>query len=180
MGGSQQRTKWLSGAGILILEAAVTAFNLERTHQRLIEIMEILRDSYVWIPCRAVLSEEDQRRFEEFVLSKKDDLEALIGQTFVAHDETRLIPDILQRGDEFFFPVFSSEEAMGEYGDSFSKIQKHMLEVIPLARNNPKKPVGIVVNAFTEPFVLDQVIWDLVENMSSRIEKGDGRNDDQP
>ena len=44
-----------------------------------------------------------------------------------------------------------------------------MLEVIPLARNNEKKPVGIVLNAFTEPFVLDAEIWDIMENMKPRI-----------
>ena len=60
---------------------------------------------------------------------------------------------------------------MGEYGDNFSKVQRHMLEVIPLARNNEKDLSGIVLNAFTEPFVLDKEIWDIVENMKSRIEE---------
>ncbi|WP_083816305.1 hypothetical protein [Oribacterium sp. oral taxon 108] len=60
---------------------------------------------------------------------------------------------------------------MGEYGDNFSKVQRHMLEVIPLARNNEKDLAGIVLNAFTEPFVLDKEIWDIVENMKSRIEE---------
>ena len=46
-----------------------------------------------------------------------------------------------------------------------------MLEVISLARNNEKKPVGIVLNAFTEPFVLDAEVWDIVEKMKSRIEE---------
>ena len=105
------------------------------------------------------------------VLKMKDNPEALIGQNFVAQDETRLVPDILQNGDNFFFPIFSTAEAMGEYGEHFSKVQKHMLEVIPLARNNEKKPVGIVLNAFTEPFVLDAEVWDIVEKMKSRIEE---------
>ncbi len=152
-----------------MLEAAVTAFNNERSEPHLIDIMEILRDSYVWVPCTAVLSEADQKRMEEMVLKAEDNPEALIGQNFVAQDETRLIPDILQNGDQFFFPVFSTVEAMGEYGDHFSKVQKHMLEVIPLARNNEKKVAGIVLNAFSEPFVLDAQIWDLVEKMKSRI-----------
>lgn len=60
---------------------------------------------------------------------------------------------------------------MGEYGNDFSKVQKHILEVIPLARNNEKELVGIVLNAFSEPFVLDRKIWDIVENMKSRIEE---------
>ena len=58
---------------------------------------------------------------------------------------------------------------MGDYGNGFSKVQKHMLEGFPLARNNEKKPVGIVLNAFSEPFVLEKEIWDIVEKMKSRI-----------
>ncbi len=42
-----------------LLEAAVTAFNRERTEEHLINILTILRDSYVWIPCSVVMSEED-------------------------------------------------------------------------------------------------------------------------
>lgn len=152
-----------------MLEAAVTAFNKERNEQHLIDIMEILRDSYVWIPCTAVMSEADQKRMVEMVQGVKDNLEALVGQDFTTIDDTRLIPDILQNGDKYFFPVFSNVEAMGDYGNDFSKVEKHMLEVIQLARNNEKKPIGIVLNAFTEPFVLDKEIWDMVENMKSRI-----------
>lgn len=59
---------------------------------------------------------------------------------------------------------------MGDYGEAFSKIRKHMLEVIPLARNNERKLDGIVLNAFTEPFLLDAEIFDIVENMKSRID----------
>ena len=152
-----------------MLEAAVSAFNCERNKQNLITILEILRDSFVWVPCNVVMSEADQQRIEEMVLGMKDNLDALIGQEFVTNDVTRFIPDILQNGEDFFFPIFSTAEAMGEYGEHFSKIQKHMLDVIPLARNNEKKLAGIVLNAFTEPFVLDAAIWDIVEKMKSRI-----------
>lgn len=153
-----------------MLEAAVHRFNEERNEPNFLDLLEILRDSYVWVPCNAVMSDADQKRMEELIESLDGDFEKLAGMEFVAKDETRLIPDILQNGDAFFFPIFSTEEAMGEYGDGFSKVQKHILEVIPLARNNEKDPVGIVLNAFSEPFVLDKEIWDIVENMKSRIQ----------
>ena len=156
-----------------MLEAAVSAFNKERTEEHLLDILEILRDSYVWVPCTAVLSEEDRKRWEEIAEKLDNDPDAdpseLIGKTFRTEGETRLIPDILQNGENYFFPVFSTAEAMGEYGNHFSKVQKHMLEVIPLARNNEKELAGIVLNAFSEPFVLDRQIWDIVEKMNSRI-----------
>ena len=151
-----------------MLEAAVTRFNSERNEPNFLDVLEILRDSYVWVPCNAIMSEADQARLEALV--KEKDLDSLVGVDFVAHDETRLVPDILQNGEAFFFPIFSNAEAMGEYGNHFSKVQKHMLEVIPLARNNERELAGIVLNAFTEPFVLDQKVWDVVENMKSRIQ----------
>lgn len=156
-----------------MLEAAVTAFNNERSEEHLLDILEILRDSYVLVPCTAVFDEEDQKRWMEIAEKLDNDPNAdsgeLIGKEFKTHGETRLIPDILQSGKNYFFPVFTTEEAMGEYGNHFSKVQKHMLEVIPLARNNEKVLSGIVLNAFSEPFVLDRQIWDVVEKMKSRI-----------
>ena len=154
-----------------MLETAVTRFNAERNETNFLDILEILRDSWVWVPCNAVMSNVDQARMEEMIGSLNGDFEKLTGMEFTAKDKTRLIPDILQNGDRFFFPIFSTAEAMGEYGDNFSKVQKHMLEVITLARNNKKEPTGIVLNAFSEPFILDKEIWDIVENMKSRIRK---------
>lgn len=148
-----------------MLEATIHTFNEERTEEHLLEVMAILRDSYVWIPCNAIMSDADQARL---VAISKD---GNIGDTFISHDEIRMIPDILQNGDKFFFPVFSNLEAMGEYGNGFSKVQKHFLEALVLANNNEKDLEGIVINAFSEPFELYKEIWNLVEEMKSRIQK---------
>lgn len=150
-----------------LLKEAVSVFNNERTEEHFIDILISLRDSYVWVPCNAVMSEADMARFDEILKNAEDDLSSMIGEEFTAKDEIRLIPDILQNGDDYFFPVFSSAEEMGEYGRHVSKIQKHISEVIPLARNNEKNVAGIVLNAFTEPFVLDADIFDLVENLNT-------------
>lgn len=156
-----------------LLEAAVTSFNNERTEEHFITVLEILRDSYVWIPCNVVMSEEDQKQFDAIAQKLKDDPDAdpreLIGTEFTTKGITRMIPDILQNGNAYFFPVFSTAEAMGEYGDHFSKVQRHMLEAVSLAEHNEKKLAGIVLNAFTEPFVVDAGIWDILKNMKSRI-----------
>ena len=155
--------------GGLLLKEAIQIFNSERNEPNLIEVMELLRDSKIWIPCTAVMSEADQKRMEELIESLNGDLENAIGKEFVAKDETRLIPDILQNGEAFFFPVFTSYEEMGEYGDNFSKVEKHFLEALELAKNNEKELAGVVVNAFSEPFVLDRQLWDIVKNMKSRL-----------
>ena len=94
----------------------------------------------------------------------------MIGKTFSTKEAVRMIPDILQNGEQFFFPIFSSVEEMGEYGEHFSKVQKHILEVIPLERNSEKYVAGIVLNAFSESFILDAELFDMIENMKSRLE----------
>lgn len=154
-----------------MLETAVSKFNAERSEDNFFDILEILRDSWIWVPCNAIMSDADQASMQEMIESLNGDFEKITGMEFTAKDEARLIPDILQKGDAFFFPIFSTAEAMGEYGDNFSKVQKHMLEVITLARNNKKEPGGIVLNAFSEPFILDKEIWDIVEKMKSRIQE---------
>ncbi|MGN1134588.1 MAG: hypothetical protein ACI4SF_00020 [Oscillospiraceae bacterium] len=40
------------------LKEAISVFNNERT----IDVWEFLRDSFVWIPCNAIMSEEDQKK----------------------------------------------------------------------------------------------------------------------
>lgn len=147
-----------------MLESVIHTFNEEPTEEHLLEIMAILRDSYVWIPCNTLMSDADQARI--VAISKDEN----IGDEFISHDEIRLIPDILQNGDDFFFPVFSNQEAMGEYGNGFSKVQKHFLEALVVANNNEKDLAGIVINAFSEPYVLYKEIWNLVEKMKSRIQ----------
>lgn len=157
-----------------MLKEAVALFNQERNEQNFISVLELLRDSYVWIPCNAIVSDADQEFLKSIIDKADDNLESLVGMTFSNQENIRMVPDILQNGDNYFFPIFSSTEEMGEYGQNFSKIQKHVLEAIALARNNEKKVSGIVLNAFSDPFVLDAEIFDMVEDMKSQLaQEGD-------
>lgn len=154
-----------------MLEAALHRFQEARDEPTFINLLELLRDSYVWIPCNAVLSDEDQERMNAMFDSLNGDFSKLKDMEFVTQGETRFIPDLLLNGEALFFPIFSTEAAMGEYGNGFSKVQKPMLEAIAVARNNEKEPVGIVLNAFSEPFVLNKELWELVESIPSRIQE---------
>lgn len=152
-----------------MLKDAIERFNSERNENNLFDVLELLRDSDVWVPCNAVLSDADQAAVERMVEEAGDDLSSMVGKTMTSQDQIRMIPDIFQNGDDFFFPVFSSDEEMGEYGNSFSKIETDFLHALNLARNNERKLKGIVVNAFSNPFVLDTELFDIVEKMKSRI-----------
>jgi hypothetical protein len=60
---------------------------------------------------------------------------------------------------------------MGEYGNHFSKVPGHFLAAVNLAVNNEKDLVGIVINAFTQPFEIRKEMFDIIANMESSIEK---------
>ena len=157
--------------GGTMLKEAVARFNAERNEPNFLDVLEILRDSFVWIPCTAIMSDADNEMIKKMVEEAEANLQSLKGTEFTTNDQVRLVPDILQNGDNFYFPIFSSAEEMGDYGKDFSKIEKHILEAIPLARNNDKHVAGIVLNAFTDPFILDAKLFDLVEGMKSRIQE---------
>lgn len=156
-----------------LLKKAIHIFNDNRTERNLLLLFKILRDSYVWVPCNAVLSDADYAEVEKAVKDAEENggLDSLIGQEFTNKDFIRMIPDILQNGNNYFFPIFAAAEDMGEYGEHFSKIQKHFLETISLARNNEKDVTGIVINAFSEPFILTKELFDAVARIESDLEE---------
>ena len=155
------------------LKKAIEICNRNRTQLNLIKLTRILRDSYVWVPCNMILSDEDYETWSKAVLDAADkgEIDSIIGQEFTAHDNIRMVPDILQNDDNYFFPVFTTDEEMGEYGEHFSKIQSHFLEAMNLARNNEKNVCGIVINAFSESFVIPIELFDIITEMDSSIER---------
>ena len=147
----------------LKLEAALAKYYDVENEINLMNVIRLLRDSFVWVPCTAVLSEEDQKQFEEMLDACDGDFDKIVGEEVVSKDNIRLVPDILKNDDGYFFPIFSSVEAMGEYGNGFSKVQKHISEIVPMARSNDRELAGIVLNAFTQPFVVPADMWQVLE-----------------
>ena len=159
----------LKGGGFL--KRALDICIRNRTNLNLIKLTKILRDSLVWVPCNAIVSDGDNEDMLKLITDaeKNGGLETLVGKRICYHDSVRMVPDILQNGEEYFFPVFTSEEEMGEYGEHFSKVESHFLEAINLARNNEKNVAGIVINAFSGPFVIPRGMFDFIEELPSSI-----------
>ena len=156
------------------LKRAIEICSRNRTPLNMMKLMKILRDSWVWIPCSAILSDADYAAMEKLVKDAQENgaLDSLKGMTLSNQDDIRMVPDILQNGEDYFFPVFTTAEEMGEYGNGFSKLQKHFLEAANLARNNEKNVTGMVINAFSEPFILPKELFDAIFEMPSSLEEG--------
>ena len=154
------------------LKRAIEICNRNRTVLNILKLERILRDSQVWVPCTAIMSDADYAVMEKAIKDAEENggLDSLVGMEFSNQDNIRMVPDILQNGDEYFFPVFTSEEEMGEYGERFSKVACHFLEAENMARNNERNVAGIVINAFTEPFVVPRELFDMIARIESAIE----------
>lgn len=133
------------------LEEAIRAFYDEGSQENLHRVFETLTCSTVLIPCEAKLSDADMAQFMKLLETKGEDL---TGDTVISQDNVRLIPKILQHEGKSFFPIFSTEEAMEDYGKECSIVGKPFMEVLPLVQHHPEKLSGIVVNPFTQPFVV--------------------------
>ena len=154
---------------VQLLEKAIDAFESDRSQEMLLTILWYLKAALLWVPCNAVLSERDQKLVEEMVEGQEDNLDSLKGESWQPMDDIRLVPDILMNGDEYFFPAFTSCEEMGEYGDGFSKVQKHVMGIINMAKNNEKDIEGIVINAFTKPFVVSKELFSIIEKFDESV-----------
>ncbi len=154
---------------VQLLEKAIDQFEADRTQEMLLTILWYLKSSLLWVPCNAIISEHDRKKWDEVILSASDDFESIEGTELVAEDEIRLVPDILTNGEEYYFPAFTSCEEMGEYGEGFSTVQKHIMEIIILARNNEKDVQGIVINAFTKPFVVNKELFSIIERFNEEF-----------
>ncbi|MCR5649685.1 MAG: ADP-ribosylglycohydrolase family protein [Lachnospiraceae bacterium] len=155
------------------LRKAIQIGNRNPSKLNMLKIFRILSESWVWVPCTAIFSDADNDAVEKVVMEavENNDLDSLAGHTFTNRDEVRMVSDILQSGDDYFFPVFTSDEDMGEYGEQFSKVQRHFLDAANLARNNEKRVKGIVINAFTENYIIPIEMLDVIAGKDSGIEE---------
>ncbi len=154
-----------------MLRAAIAKFNADKSQDSLTEVLELLRDSSVLVPCIAMLSKQDQQALKELVeKSKENGLKENDGD-FKNQEKIRLVPDVVKKGDKYFFPVFSADSEMSAVDKRFSKVRKSFIDVIKRAKANNPKIDGIVIDADTNAMVVSSELFETVLKMRSRIVK---------
>ena len=82
-------------------------------------------------------------------------------------------PDILTNESGKFFPVFSNGDQVPEdYAANFMIMEHHFLEALAMAAE--EYVVGIVLDPFTMPFVVEKAIFDFVRDLPTNIDTRDG------
>jgi hypothetical protein len=147
------------------LRKALYEFGRVKSYETVNQVVEELRKRDVWLPCTAILTQEEQNRIEALLDASGNDMEKLNQYIMGNTEGIELVPDILKHEDgSLFMPVFASPEDMGSYGDSYSKVEKPLTEVLDMVEHHQEDLAGIVVNPFSESMVLAKDLFDAIRN----------------
>mgnify|MGYP000845214772 FL=1 len=113
----------------------------EKTTESIEVLFKELKRSKVWVPFNASLTDGSD------------------GQ-----EGARLTPDVLRKGDDYFYPCFLTEEDIPkDYYDRFSWLQLPLMDCLYTAEGIRKFPVrGIVIDAFSEPVEIDKGAFEVI------------------
>ncbi len=152
-----------------LLKSAMNLFSKNRNEDTYVDVLEILRDSKLWVPCSVILSEADQQRMEAMVNHVLADPPA--PPAFANNDAIRIAPELIQKDGKIYLPAFTAEEEMKSYGEQFTKVQKDVLEWLAIAEKNDQNISGMVINPFTDGFVLRRDVFDILKKMKSSLKE---------
>ena len=113
----------------------------EKTTESIEALFKQLKRSKVWVPFNTSLMDESD------------------GQ-----GGARLTPDVLRKGDEFFYPCFLTvQDIPKDYYDRFSWLQIPFTDCLFTAESIRKFPVrGIVLDAFSDPVEIDKGAFEAI------------------
>lgn len=113
----------------------------EKTTESIEALFKQLKRSKVWVPFNASLMDGSD------------------GQ-----EGARLTPDVLRKGDDYFYPCFLTEQNIPkDYYDRFSWLQLSLMDCLFSAERIRKFPVrGIVIDAFSDPVEIDKGAFEAI------------------
>ena len=117
------------------------AYLREKTAESIEALFKELKQAKVWVPFNASLMDGSD------------------GQ-----EGARLKPDILQKGDDYFYPCFLTEEDIPkDYYERFSWLQLPLTDCLFAAEGMDSFPVrGIVLDAFSDPVEIDKGAFEAI------------------
>ena len=113
----------------------------EKTTESIEILFKELKQAKVWVP------------FNASIVNGSD------GQ-----ERVRLKPDILRKGDDYYYPCFLTEQDIPkDYYDRFSWLQLPLTDCLFAAEGMESFPVrGIVLDAFSDPVEIDKGAFEAI------------------
>lgn len=124
--------------------------------ETLANLLGALKESALFIPMSIEMDKSDR---EKFLKGKK-------GDVIQTEHDMKMKPDILRDKDgKLFLPVFSNQAQIPQdYARKFSQISFPTIQCIQMAHATPNLS-GLVLDAFTEPFVMPFDVADVLLNI---------------
>ena len=113
----------------------------EKTTESIEILFKELKQAKVWVP------------FNASIVNGSDGQEGV-----------RLKPDILRKGDDYYYPCFLTEQDIPkDYYDRFSWLQLPLTDCLYAAEGMESFPVrGIVLDAFSDPVEIDKGAFEAI------------------
>ena len=113
----------------------------EKTTESIEILFKELKQAKVWVP------------FNASIVNGSDGQEGV-----------RLKPDILRKGDDYYYPCFLTEQDIPkDYYDRFSWLQLPLTDCLFVAEGMESLPVrGIVLDAFSDPVEIDKGAFEAI------------------
>ncbi len=156
-----------------VLKQAVADFFKDKNDDTFHAALTVLRSSNVLVPCEVKISEESRIILEQ--LDKKgkkpDSLTGEVRERFEAG--LSFTPTMLVNNGRSFFPVFSGEKEMEGHFKNSSTMDVPFLHAVEMAANGGEIE-GIVLNAFTQAFVVGKDQFDAVAKLKPLVDEEEG------
>ena len=135
-------------------------FHLEKEENLLSDILFELGNRNLWMPGNFKMEHEDVQKC----------MNAKEGDAITTSKDMYFTPDYLRSGEELFFPLFiAKEDSPEEYRNRVSWMNVTLNQAASLTLKDDTL-AGMVVNAFTEPFIITREFLDYLSNkMNSHV-----------
>lgn len=101
-----------------ILRKLIKQFHEDQSVKNEIQILECLRDSYIYMPCDIIICNKDMKKFEN----------SNVGDYIKTEEEIIIRPDSYKLDDEIIMPIFSCKEEMNKcYKTYHDSIKIHFI-----------------------------------------------------
>ena len=142
--------------------------------EALTTLLAVIRSSKVFVPCDVELSKEAEAIMDKL---KKDgkDLDSLEGKDAeTVQQGMNFIPGILENDTGKYFPTFSNDAEIGDKAEGMALVNMPFLHAMDMALDEGDDIKGIVINPYTDNFLVDRELFGTIRKMKPLVEEADG------
>lgn len=148
------------------LKICITEFLKDKCNQGKFEfLLAVLRSSSVIVPCDIELTDAAKAIADKIEAAGKtiDDLEGEDAAKFA--EGMILLPRFLENSGHKFLPAFTNEDEIGDQMDGAARFHMPFLHVIEMAAEGYVEYEGIVINAFTDDFIVNKELFEIIPQL---------------